>query len=135
VRASAGLLACLAALGACTPKAAPPPPAPAFTLDCAKGYGALAADLAASPALKLTTETGEPYLYYNQKEGGGPSYVVTQVGAPGHPAVIKQEAVQIEGKKSMMTAGCPYGDPQGYARLLAYLQGLKDAALAPTPEK
>ena len=45
-------------------------------------------------------------------------------GAPGHPAVLKQEAVQMDGKKAMMTTGCPYGDREGYAQVLAYLQGL-----------
>ena len=39
--------------------------------------------------------------------------------------VAFEEASQQNGKKAMMTTGCPYGDQAGYAKVLAYLQGLK----------
>ncbi len=125
MRAAAALLVLplIAALSACSRQADPPAAAP-IALDCARGFAAIAGDLAADNRLTPTTEQGEPYIYYNT-HGGGPSYVVTQDGAPGHPAILKQEAAQIDGRTSMLTTGCPFGDREGYAQVLAYLQGLK----------
>jgi hypothetical protein len=113
----------LGALGltACAPK--PPPPAPPqLAFDCARGYAALAAAIAAEPGLKLAPAPGEPYRYYSA-EDGGVSYVVTERGAPAHPAVFKQVATP----HGTDTIGCPYGDGPGYGRFAAYLRDLAKA--------
>ena len=52
------------------------------------------------------------------------AFVLTQVGAPGHPAILKQEAVQENGRKVMKNTGCPYGDKAGFDQVMAYLQSL-----------
>ena len=98
------------------------PPAPRLAFDCARGYDALAAAIAAEPDLKLAPAPGEPYRYYNAQDGAV-SYVVTEPRAPAHPAVFKQTA----GPKGATTVGCPYGDRPGYDRFLAYLNDLAKA--------
>jgi hypothetical protein len=113
----------LGALGltACAPK--PPPPAPPrLAFDCARGYEALAAAIAAEPGFKLAPSPGEPYRYYSA-EDGGVSYVVTQRGAPAHPAVFMQAATP----RGTDTIGCPYGDRPGYDRFVTYLKDLAKA--------
>ena len=126
---AAGLIALLA-LCACAPQK--PAPAPAIVLDCKLGFEALSKEILADPSLTpALQEPGEPYRFY-RPQGGGPTFAITQAGAPGHPAIFKQEAVRIEGKKAMMTTGCPFGDPKGYSQVMAYLQGLS-AASAPSP--
>ncbi|KRB46542.1 hypothetical protein [Phenylobacterium sp. Root700] len=112
----------LLALAACAPE--PPPARPRLALDCSLPYETLAAKVLAQPGLKpAPQERGEPYRFYNV-EGGGEAFVLTQAGAPGHPAILKQEAVQENGRKVMQNTGCPYGDKAGFDQVMAYLQSL-----------
>jgi hypothetical protein len=114
-------LAVLLAAAACAPKPeAPAAPPPLAKLDCARGFEALALALADQPGLVLAPKApGEPYRYYNA-EDGRTSYVVTEPGAPGHPAIVRQAT----GAKGQVTEGCPFGDRGGYDELLAYLETL-----------
>ncbi len=106
--------------GACAPK--PEATAPtAMTLDCNLPFEAQAARIAAQPHLvPAPHESAEPYLFYST-EDGRTSYLITQKGAPGHPAIMMQRA----SGGQVTTTGCPYGDPKGYKQLLAYLDSLK----------
>ena len=109
-------------LTACAPE--PEPPRPRLALDCSLPYEALSAKVLAQPRLiPAPQERGEPYRFYNM-EGGGEAFVLTEAGAPGHPAVFKQEAVQENGAKVMKNTGCAYGDRAGFDQVMAYLQGL-----------
>ena len=107
------------ALAACAPK----PSAPAaVALDCAQGFAALTAKLAAQPGLKAAPqESSEPYRAYST-EDGQTSYFVTEPGAPAHPAILMQ---QVDGAGGMRDTGCRYGDKAAYDQLAAYLSGLK----------
>ena len=107
-------------LCACAPKAEAPPPAP-LALDCAVPFEAQAARITAQPNLvPAPKEAGEPYRFYST-EGGAVSYVITERGAPGHPAILMQTAAGGQVK----TTGCPYGDLKGYQTVLAYIDSLK----------
>ena len=109
-------------LAACAPE--PPPARQSLALDCDLPYETLAAKVLAQPGLKpAPQERGEPYRFYNM-QGGGEAFVLTQAGAPGHPAVFKQEAVQEAGRKVMKNTGCAYGDKAGFAQVMAYLESL-----------
>ncbi|WP_312162648.1 hypothetical protein [Phenylobacterium sp.] len=109
-------------LTACAPP--PEPPRPRLALDCALAYEALSAKVLAQPGLiPAPQERGEPYRFYNM-QGGGEAFVLTQAGAPGHPAVFKQEAVQESGRKVMKNTGCAYGDKAGFDQVMAYLESL-----------
>ena len=112
----------LLALQACAPE--PPPARRKLVLDCNLPYETLAARVLAQPGLKpAPQERGEPYRFYNM-EGGGEAFVLTQPGAPGHPAVFKQEAAQENGRKVMNNTGCAYGDKAGFAKVMTYLESL-----------
>ena len=112
----------LFALQACAPE--PPPARQKLTLDCSLPYETLAARVLAQPGLKpAPQERGEPYRFYNM-EGGGEAFVLTQPGAPGHPAVFKQEAAQENGRKVMNNTGCAYGDKAGFDQVMTYLESL-----------
>ncbi|HEY8571569.1 hypothetical protein [Phenylobacterium sp.] len=105
-------------LSACAPREQAPAALP--LLNCERGFETLSAEIGASPSLKQAPkEPGEPYRFYSAIEGGT-SYVVTEPGAPGHPALLKQESV--DGR--MTNSGCPYGDKAGYEQVVAYLQSL-----------
>jgi hypothetical protein len=108
------------ALCACAPKAeAPPAAVPA--LDCSMPFEALAAKITALPHLAPPSHAaGEPYTFYST-EDGHTSYLITEKGAPGHPAIMMQTASGDQVK----TTGCRYGDAKGYNQLLAYLDSLK----------
>ncbi|CAN7267653.1 hypothetical protein LJR164_001223 [Phenylobacterium sp. LjRoot164] len=109
-------------LTACAPE--PEPPRPRLALDCSLSYEALSAKVLAQPGLiPASQERGEPYRFYNVP-GSGEAFVLTQVGAPGHPAVFKQEAVQEGGRKVMKNTGCAYGDKAGFDQVMTYLEGL-----------
>jgi hypothetical protein len=112
--------AALAALGACSPKA--PAPAPqAAALDCSLRFEVLKAKITAQPHLvPAPKDPNEPYRFYSS-EDQRTSYLITEPGAPGHPAIMMQRAVAHDVK----TTGCAYGDPDGYRQLLAYLDSLK----------
>ena len=112
----------LLALQACAPE--PPPARQKLVLDCNLPYETLAARVLAQPGLKpAPQERGEPYRFYNM-EGGGEAFVLTHAGAPGHPAVFKQEAVQENGRKVMNNTGCAYGDKAGFDQVMTYLESL-----------
>ncbi|MFC3069277.1 hypothetical protein [Phenylobacterium soli] len=90
-------------------------------LDCGQSFETQAQRITAQPGLKAAPkDPAEPYRYYSS-EDGATSYLITEPGAPGHPAIMMQKAVGHEVK----TTGCPYGDPKGYQQLLGYLDGLK----------
>ena len=104
---------------ACAPKAAPP--AAVAALDCSAPFDALAAKIVALPHLAPPSHApGEPYTFYST-EDGLTSYLITQKGAPGHPAIMMQTAHGGD----VVTTGCPYGDRKGYKQLVAYLDSLK----------
>jgi len=106
-------------LCACAPK--PDTTAQTLGLDCRQPFEAQAAKLTAQPGLKpAPRDYAEPYLYYSS-EDGRTSYLITQKGAPGHPAIMMQRAAGGQVK----TTGCPYGDKHGYDQLMKYLDGLK----------
>ena len=112
----------LLALQACAPE--PPPARQKLVLDCNLPYETLAARVLAQPGLKpAPLERGEPYRFYNM-EGGGEAFVLTHAGAPGHPAVFKQEAAQENGRKVMNNTGCAYGDKAGFDQVMTYLESL-----------
>ncbi len=116
------LAATLLSLAACAPKA--PVQNAYLALDCAKPYGAQVAALTAQPGLKpARKEPGEPYRFYNSTDGRV-SYMVTEPGAPGHPAILMQSTQA----GAAANSGCPYGDAAGYAQLTAYLESLKAGA-------
>ena len=120
LRAGGGWL--LLALAACAPKPASHGLEP-LTLDCSQPFAALAQRITGQPGLKAAPkDPGEPYRFYST-EDGATSYVVTEPGAPGHPAILMQTARN----GTLATTGCPYGDKAGYGQLLAYLQSLRAA--------
>ncbi len=109
-------------LAACAPE--PEPPRPRLALDCSLSYEALSAKVLAQPGLiPAPQERGEPYRFYNV-QGGGEAFVFTQEGAPGHPAILKQEARKENGRKVMQNTGCAYGDKAGFGQVMAYLESL-----------
>lgn len=112
----------LLALAACAP--AEPPPPPKLQLDCALPYEVLAAKIMAHPGLvQQPAEKGEPYRFYTVPDAGE-AFVFTEPGAPGHPAILKQEVVREGGQARMRNTGCPYGDRTGFAEVLAYLESM-----------
>jgi hypothetical protein len=110
----------LLALAGCSPKAEAPAPQPA-ALDCSLPFEALKAKVVGQPHLvPAPKDPNEPYRFYSS-EDQRTSYLVTEPGAPGHPAILMQRAVAHDVK----TTGCAYGDKAGYQQLLAYLDSLK----------
>ena len=110
-------------VAACAPKAEPAAP-PRLVLDCSLSYEALSAKVLTYPGLVPAPEQrGEPYRFYNVT-GGRVAFVLTEPGAPGHPAIFKQEAAQENGRKVMKNTGCAYGDKAGYDQVMAYLESL-----------
>jgi hypothetical protein len=113
----------LTALCACAPKTEAPPAAVA-ALDCSLPFEALSAKIVALPHLAPPSHAaGEPYTFYSTDDGHT-SYLITEKGAPGHPAIMMQTAHGGE----IVTTGCPYGSPKGYKQLAAYLDSLKTFA-------
>ena len=114
------LLLILPLAGACAPKPEATAPA-ALALDCSQPFEAQATRIAAQPHLvPAPHESAEPYRFYSTEDGRA-SYLITEKGAPGHPAIMMQTASGGQVK----TTGCPYGDPKGYRQLMAYLDSLK----------
>jgi hypothetical protein len=111
--------ALLLALSACA-KPAPPPPEP-VALDCAQSFEAQKAAITSQPALNpAPKDPAEPYRFYSTADGRA-SWLITEPGAPGHPAILMQRARGAD----VVTTGCPYGDRAGYEQLHAYLDSLK----------
>ena len=107
-------------LCACAPKSQGPAFAP-LALDCAMPFDVQSAKITAQPHLLPASHApGEPYFFYST-DNGRASYLITEKGAPGHPAIMMQTA---EGGQ-VKTVGCAYGDQKGYKQLLAYLDSLK----------
>lgn len=120
MRGGIALLLVALPLCACAPKPEAPPAAVA-ALDCSMSFEALAAKIVALPHLAPPSHApGEPYTFYST-EDGHTSYLITEMGAPGHPAIMMQTAHG----GNVVTSGCPYGSPKGYKQLLAYLDSLK----------
>lgn len=108
---------------ACAPKAEMPAAA-AIALDCAQPFESQSARIAAQPHLApAPKEPGEPYRFYSTADGSV-SYVITELGAPGHPAIIRQDA----SGGQMKTSGCAYGNKLGYQQLQAYVESLRSGA-------
>ncbi len=119
-RVTALALTALLSLCACSPKAADAPYV-ALGLDCAMPFDAQVAKLTAQPHLDPAPHApGEPYAFYSTQDGHA-SYLITEKGAPGHPAILMQRAAGGQ----VTTTGCPYGDAKGYKQLEAYLDSLK----------
>ncbi len=118
-----GLIALLMlpTLAACSPKSQTAAPA-ALALDCHVDFAAQSARIVAQPNLTAAQHApGEPYTFYSTTDGHA-SYLITQVGAPGHPAIMMQTA---GGGASVKTTGCAYGNKRGYQQLANYLDSLK----------
>jgi hypothetical protein len=112
----------LAGLCACAPE--PEAAKPRLALDCSLSYDELRARVLAHPGLvQQPAEKGEPYRFYTV-EGAGEAFVFTQPGAPGHPAILKQEVVRKGGAAHMRNTGCAYGDQAGFDQVMAYLESL-----------
>jgi hypothetical protein len=115
----AGLLAAATLLTACAGAEAPEPAA--LDLDCAQDFAALTARVTGQAGLiPAPQDPAQPYQFYSTPDGRA-SYLITEPGAPGHPAIMMQKARGGE----VVTTGCPYGDRAGYDELLAYLDSLK----------
>lgn len=113
------ILPALFALGACAQQAEAP--VAYLGVDCAKPFEAQAAAITAQPSLVPAPEDpAEPYRYFSSADGKT-SYLITRPGAPGHPAIMMQQARGSD----VVTTGCPYGDRKGYDELHAYLDSLK----------
>jgi len=116
---SARQVALAALLTAGCEAAEPPPPAP-LALDCGRSFESLTAAVTAQDLIAAPVERAEPYRFWSAPDGRT-SYLVTQPGAPGHPAVMMQQMKDGQ----VVTTGCPYGDRAGYDQLHAYLDSLK----------
>jgi hypothetical protein len=117
-------LAFLVPMAACAPKT-PVTAFAAFRLDCRTPFADQSARIRAQPNLAPAThEPGEPYWFYSTEDGRA-SYVITEAGAPGHPAIVMQEAAA---GGRMKTTGCAYGNKLGYQQLQTYVESLKGSA-------
>lgn len=104
-------------LGACAPEAPEPEP---LGLDCTQAFEAQAAALTAQRLSPAPKSPSEPYRFYSTHDGRV-SYLITEPGAPSHPAIMMQRAAA----GAVRTTGCPYGDKAAYDELHAYLDSLK----------
>ena len=120
MRRALALSATLLTLAACSQKPEPAAPQP-VKLDCAMDFHEQAVKITAQPHLVPAPHApGEPYAFYST-EDNRVSYLITEPGAPGHPAIMMQTASNGDVK----TTGCAYGDKAGYEQLRAYLDSLK----------
>jgi len=119
-RATASALLLALPICACSPRPASHG-SEMLALDCAKPFEAQAQAITAQPGLKgAPKDPAEPYRWYSS-EDGATSYLITEPGAPGHPAIMMQKALHGDVK----TTGCAYGDKAGYDQLAKYLDSLK----------
>jgi hypothetical protein len=120
VRTAVLALATLLPLAACSQKAEEAAFQP-VGLDCRQPFDAQAKAITAQPHLVPAPHApGEPYAFYSTDDNRV-SYLITEPGAPGHPAIMMQVAANGDVK----TTGCAYGDKRGYEQLRAYLDSLK----------
>ena len=76
-------IASLRAGGPVDPPAGPQP----LTLDCHMDFAEQSAKIIAQPNLTAAQHApGEPYTFYSTTDGHV-SYLITEPGAPGHPAI------------------------------------------------
>ena len=117
-----GGLALLTLLPLCAcSKPAPVQVDPAIALDCSLPFDAQVAKITAQSDLTPAPHDPlEPYRFYSTTHGRA-SYLITEKGAPGHPAI----AMEVAGGGKVDITGCPYGDKKGYAKIIAYLESLK----------
>ncbi|RAK56497.1 hypothetical protein [Phenylobacterium deserti] len=114
------LFALPATLVACAPEPPPPP----VQLDCNQSFDALRSAITAQPGIDPKPLDGaEPYRFYSAAQGKA-SYMITEPGAPAHPAILMQ---QVGPERRTVNTGCAYRDKTAYAELLAYLTGLSRA--------
>jgi hypothetical protein len=113
-------LVVLLTLAACSEKSETVAPT-ALKLDCLLDFKAQSDRITAQPNLAPASHApGEPYTFYSTTDGRA-SYLITEPGAPGHPAILMQDAVGGQVK----TSGCAYGNKRGYQQLVTYLDSLK----------
>ena len=123
-----GLVALTAGvLCACAPRDEPAAQPGALALDCSAGFEALRTQISERPGLRpAPIERGEPYRIFSEADGSA-SYILTEPGAPAHPAVLKQTAVRRSGVLTMENEGCSFGDAEAYAALKAYWDQIAQA--------
>jgi hypothetical protein len=120
-RAAALALLISPSLCACTPQQAAVQTDPAIALDCNLPFDVQAARITAQDDVtQAPHDPLEPYKFYSTTHGRV-SYLITEPGAPGHPAI----AMEVASKGRVDISGCPYGDRKGYAKIMAYLESLK----------
>ena len=91
MRRALALLALLA-LSACSPTSEGTAPQ-ALKLDCQLDFKTQSDRITAQPNLAAPSHApGEPYTFYSTTDGKA-SYLITEPGAPGHPAIMMQDAV------------------------------------------
>jgi hypothetical protein len=111
----------LSTLAACSPKGGDAAGPTFLNLDCQKPFAEQAKAITGQAHLVPAPRApGEPYAFYSS-EDGRTSYLVTEPGAPGHPAIM----MQVAGGGDVKTTGCAYGNKRGYEQLRAYLDSLK----------
>jgi len=121
VRRAAAIALFLLTLSACAPKSQTAT-ATALALDCKMNFAEQSAKIIAQPNLMPAQHApGEPYNFYSSTDGHA-SYLITEPGAPGHPAIMMQTA---GGGAGVKTTGCAYGNKRGYQQLANYLDSLK----------
>jgi hypothetical protein len=119
VRRAAAFTALLA-LAACSQKSEDNAPQ-YLSLDCHKPFDDQAAAIRGQAHLNPAPHApGEPYAYLSSDDGRT-SYLITEPGAPGHPAIL----MQVAGGGDVKTTGCAYGNKRGYEQLRTYLDSLK----------
>ncbi len=115
------------ALCACAPREAAPAQAATIALDCSAGFETLRTQITERPSLRpAPIERGEPYRIFSEADGSA-SYILTEPGAPAHPAVLKQTAVRRSGVLTMENEGCAFGDAEAFADLKAYWDSVAQA--------
>jgi len=121
VRAHAALpFLILLPICACTPQAVATSD-PALPLDCSVPFEAQTAKIVAQSDLtQAPHDVNEPYRFYSTTHGRA-SYLITEPGAPGHPAIL----MEVAERGQVTITGCPYGDKKGYGQIVAYLESLK----------
>jgi hypothetical protein len=117
----AAVVAVFLALAACSQKTGDAAEPQYLKVDCHKAFDDQASAIRGQAHLNPAPHApGEPYDYYSS-EDGRTSYLITQPGAPGHPAIM----MQVAGGGDVKTTGCAYGNKRGYEQLRTYLDSLK----------